>query len=158
MAIRLFNSGADAEKSSMRSHRLLAIALTVAAAMSVACNPFNLSPSDSSSSTTTGPQTDTFSGSLSPGNSLTFTYTVTTAGAVGVALTAVTPSTTSALGLGIGPSSGGTCTVTNSTSAAIAGSAVLLSATENPGTYCVKVSDLGNLATTSSVTVTVAHS
>jgi hypothetical protein len=142
----------------MRSHRLLTIALGLVSAMCIACNPFDLSPSDSSNSTTNGPTVDTFSGSLSQGGSLTFTYTVTTAGTVGVALTAVTPSTTSALGLGIGPSSGGTCSVTNSTSAAIAGSAVLLSATENPGTYCVKVSDLGNLATTSSVTVTVAHS
>lgn len=155
----LFDSVAGAEKSAMRSHRLLTLALTLAAAMCVACNPFDLSPSDSTNSNTNGgPTLETFSGSLSQGGSLTFTYTVTAAGTVGVSLTAVTPATTSALGLGMGSSSGGTCTVTSSTSAAIAGSAVLLSATENPGTYCVKVSDLGNLATTSSVTVTVAHS
>jgi hypothetical protein len=142
----------------MRSHRLLTIALALVSAMCVACNPFDLSPSDSTNPSTNGPTLETFSGSLSQGGSLTFTYTVTAAGAVGVTLTAVTPATTSALGLGMGTSSGGTCTVTSSTSAAIAGSAAQLSATENPGTYCVKVSDLGNLATTSSVTVTVAHS
>jgi hypothetical protein len=140
----------------MRFHRPLVIALALASGLSVAaCNPFDLSPSDPSSSS--APGTDTFSGSLSQGGSLTFTYTVATAGTVSVTLTAVTPSTTSALGLGMGPSSGGTCTLTNSTSAAIAGSAPQLSATENPGSYCVKVSDLGNLATTSSITITVAH-
>jgi hypothetical protein len=32
-----------------------------------------------------------------------------------------------------------------------------LSTTENPGTYCVKVSDAGTLVTASSVTVTVSH-
>jgi hypothetical protein len=140
----------------MRSNRLLSIAVALASALSVAaCNPFDLSPSTPS---TSGPGTDTFNGSLSQGGSLTFTYTVATAGTVSVTLTAVTPATTSPLGLGMGPSSGGTCSVTNSTSAAIAGSAAQLSATANPGTYCVKVSDLGSLATTSSVTVTVAHS
>jgi hypothetical protein len=48
--------------------------------------------------------------------------------------------------------------VTNSTSSAVAGSTAQLTATENPGTYCVKVSDTGNLTTTSTVTVAVAHS
>ena len=139
----------------MRSHRLLSNALVLVSLMSLAAcsNPFSSTPS-----TTTGPGTDTFSGSLSQGGALTFTYTVTTAGTVSVTLTAVSPATTSALGLGMGTNNNGTCTVTNSTSAAIAGSAAQLSATENPGSYCVKVSDLGNLATTSTVTVTVAHS
>jgi hypothetical protein len=58
----------------------------------------------------------------------------------------------------VGPSANGSCAVTNSTSAAVAGSTAQLIATENPGTYCVKVSDLGGLTTTSTVTVTVAHS
>ncbi len=73
-------------------------------------------------------------------------------------LTSVSPSTTSTLTLGVGPSSNGTCSVTNATSSAVAGSTAQLTATENPGTYCVKVSDIGNLATTSTVTVSVAHS
>lgn len=155
---RLFNRAAHAEKGGMRSNRLLSMALVLASLMSMAaCNPFDLSPSTPSTSTS-GPSTDTFNGALLQGQSLTFMYTVATAGTVSVTLTAVTPSTTSPLGLGMGPSSGGTCSVTNSTSAAIAGSAAQLSATENPGTYCVQVSDLGGLATTSSVTITVAHS
>ena len=87
-----------------------------------------------------------------------FTFSVTAAGSVGVTLTSVAPSTTSPLGLGVGPSSNGTCSVTNSTSSAVAGSNAQLTASANPGTYCVRVSDAGNLTATSTVTVTVAHS
>jgi hypothetical protein len=129
---------------------LLAVVMSVAACT----NPF----SGLSASPTTTPTTDTFNGPLVQNGSIVFTFTVTTAGSVGVTLMSVSPSTTSALGLGVGPSTNGTCSVTNSTSAAVAGSTAQLTATENPGTYCVKVSDLGNLTTASTVTVTVAHS
>ena len=61
-------------------------------------------------------------------------------------------------GTGVGPSSNGTCSVANSTSSAVAGSAAQLTANANPGTYCVRVSDAGGLTATSTVTVTVAHS
>jgi hypothetical protein len=47
--------------------------------------------------------------------------------------------------------------VASSTSGATAGGSPQLSATENPGNYCVKVSDAGSLMSTSSVTVTVTH-
>jgi hypothetical protein len=82
---------------------------------------------------------------------------VATAGNVAVTLTAVSPATTTPLGLGVGPSSDGNCTIANSTSGAIAAGSPQLSATQNPGSYCVKVSDPGNLTTTSTVTVTVTH-
>ncbi len=129
---------------------LLAVVMSTAACT----NPFT----SSSATTTTTPTTDTFNGSLAQNGSIVFTFTVTTAGSVGVTLTSVSPSTTSALGLGVGPSSNGTCSVTNSTSSAVAGSIAQLTATENPGTYCVKVSDLGTLTAASTVSVTVAHS
>ena len=103
------------------------------------------------------PTTDTFNGSLAPNGSLVFEFSVATAGSVAVTLTAVSPATTSPLGLGVGQSSNGTCTIATSTSAATAGGSPQLSATENPGDYCVKVSDAGSLATTSTVTVTVTH-
>lgn len=129
--------------------------LAVVMAGSACSNPFSglLGPSKNSSTTT-----DTFNGSLAPNGAIVFTFSVTTAGSVGITLTSVSPSTTGALGLGVGPSSNGACTVTNSTSSAVAGSAAQLTATENAGAYCVKVSDVGNLTTTSAVTVTVTHS
>jgi hypothetical protein len=152
----LFTRFSNSEKSSMSLRRLFQMFLLLAAVMSgAACtNPF----SSSSAPSTTAPTTDTFNGPLAQNGSIVFTFTVTTAGSVGVTLTSISPSTTSALGLGVGPSSNGTCSVTNTTSAAVAGSTAQLVATENPGTYCVKVSDLGNLTTSSTVTVTVAHS
>ena len=124
---------------------------------SAACtNPF--ADSTTPAPSTPGPTNDSFSGSLAQGGAVVFTFTVTAAGNVGVTLTSVSPSTTSALGLGIGPASNGACSVTNSTSSAVAGSAAQLTATVNPGTYCVRVSDAGSLSTTSTVSVNVAHS
>jgi hypothetical protein len=107
--------------------------------------------------TTSNTTTDTFNGSLAPNGSVVFTFSVTAAGNVAVTLTAVSPAATGPLGLGVGPSSNGTCTIANATSGATAGGSPQLSATENPGSYCVKVSDAGTLVTTSSVTVTVSH-
>jgi hypothetical protein len=75
-----------------------------------------------------------------------------------VTLTAVSPAATGPLGLGVGPSSNGNCTIANSTSGAMAAANPQLSAMENAGSYCVKVSDVGALTTTSTVTVTVTHS
>ena len=120
-------------------------------------NPFSDlfgSPTTPSSTTST---TDTFNGTLAPNGSLVFTFSVTTAGSVAITLTAVSPATTASLGLGVGPSSNGNCTIANSTSGAIAAGSPQLSAMENPGSYCVKVSDAGSLTATSTVTVTAAH-
>ena len=141
----------------MSPHRLLQTFVLLAAVMiQVACsNPFASAPS---ANTPNAPGSDSFSGSLAPGGAVVFTFSVTAAGSVGVTLTSVSPSTGSALGLGVGPSSNGTCSVTNSTSSAIAGSAAQLTASANPGTYCVRVSDAGSLTATSTVTVIVTHS
>ena len=138
----------------MTAHRLLLLFVLPASMMmmSACSNPFASSPSTGTSTT------DTFNGALAPNSSLVFTFTVTTAGNVAVTLTSVSPSTTNPLGLGVGPSNNGACTIANSTSGAIASSNAQLSVSENPGTYCVKVSDAGSLTTTSTVTVTVAHS
>jgi hypothetical protein len=125
--------------------------------MSGCANPFkDLLGSPTAPSNNT-PSTDTFNGSLAPSGALVFTFSVATAGNVAVTLTAVSPATTSPLGLGVGPSSNGNCTIANSTSGAIAAGSPQLSATQNPGSYCVKVSDAGNLTTMSTVTVTVTH-
>ena len=140
----------------MISHRALQTSLLLALLVGAAActNPF----SSSDSTTNKGSGTDTFSGALAPNGSIVFTFSVSTAGSVAVTLTAVSPSTTNALGLGVGPSNNGTCSVTNSTSSAVAGSSPQLTVNENPGTYCVRVSDGGSLGSTSNVTVTVAHS
>ncbi len=139
----------------MKSPRLFVPLLISTAVLASGCtNPLSDLFGNSSSPSTT---TDTFTGTLAPNGSLVFTFSVSAAGSVAITLTAVSPATTAPLGLGVGPSSNGACTIANSTSGATAGVTAQLSATENPGTYCVKVSDAGSLTTPSSVTVTVMH-
>lgn len=124
---------------------------------SACTNPFSKLFGDNSTAPSPTSTTDTFNGSLAPNASIVFTFSVATAGSVAVTLTSVSPATTRPLGLGIGPSSSGTCTIASSTSSAIASGNPQLSATENPGTYCVQVSDAGGLTAASTVTVTVEH-
>lgn len=143
----------------MKASRLFLSLLIPASVMiaSACTNPLSDlfgNPTTPSTNTST---TDTFNGTLAPNGSLVFTFSVATAGSVAVTLTAVSPATTGPLGLGVGPSSDGNCTIANSTSGATAGGSSQLSAMENPGNYCVKVSDAGSLMTTSTVTVTVMH-
>jgi hypothetical protein len=130
-----------------------ALVMITSSACTNALNDLLGSSSTPSSNTTT----DTFNGTLAPNGSLVFTFSVAASGSVAVTLTAVSPAATGPLGLGIGPSSNGSCSIANATSGATAGASPQLSATENPGTYCVKVSDAGTLVTTSTVTVTVTH-
>jgi hypothetical protein len=144
----------------MKAPRLLFLLLMLASVMmtSACSNPLkDLFGNPTSPSSTNTSTTDTFNGALAPNGSLVFTFSVATAGSVAVTLTEVSPATTAPLGLGVGPSSNGNCTIANSTSGATAGESSQLSATENPGSYCVKVSDAGSLTTTSTVTVTVMH-
>jgi hypothetical protein len=133
---------------------LISASVMITSACTNALNDLFSNPTTPSSNTST---TDTFNGTLAPNGSVVFTFSVATSGSVAVTLTAVSPATTGLLGLGVGPSSNGNCTIASQTSAATSALIPQLSTTENPGNYCVKVSDGGTLVTTSSVTVTVTH-
>jgi len=144
----------------MKVARLLLLLLIPASVMitSACANPLSdLFGGGNPTTPSNTPTTDTFNGSLAPNGSLVFEFSVATAGSVAVTLTTVSPATTSPLGLGVGQSSNGSCTIVTSTTGATAAGSPQLSATENPGNYCVKVSDAGSLTTTSTVTVTVTH-
>jgi|SRR5581483_1472772 len=125
-----------------------------------------LAACDNSGSSTTSPTpaaastVETFNGTVQPGGSDAHTFTVSQFGAVNVTLTNAGPPPTIFMGLGIGsPASDGSCTVPTTASATVqAGSAPQLSGTAQAGTYCVKVSDIGNAAGPIAYTVTVAHS
>ena len=136
--------------------RKISILMTLVLIMSACNNPLSdlLNPTAPSTSSSV---TDTFNGTLTPKGSLVFTFVVGSSGSVAVTLTGVTPATSGPLGLGVGPSTNGSCTIANSTSAAVAGTSAQLTATENAGNYCVQVTDAGTLTTASAVTVTVAH-
>jgi hypothetical protein len=111
------------------------------------------SPSSPSSNT------ETFSGALpQQGNVVAGTFSVSQTGTVSVTLASDSAASAVALGLGIGTPIGTTgCTLTTSTTNAVAGSAAQISVTENSGSYCVALYDVGNLTAAVTYTITVAH-
>jgi hypothetical protein len=116
-----------------------------------------LSPSSPSSPSS---NTETFSGAVpQQGSVVAGTFSVSQTGPVSVTLVALSPTPTAAMGLGIGTPNGTSgCTLTTSTSNAIAGLAAQLSVTANPGNFCVSVYDVGNLTSAAAYSVTVTHS
>ncbi len=91
--------------------------------------------------------------------SVFYSFTVTTYGTVNVSLTSISgqyvPSTVT-VGLGIGKPDAETCTTTTSISTP-AGAGPQISAVYEPGVYCVKVSDVGNLYSAANFAVTIAY-
>jgi hypothetical protein len=79
-------------------------------------------------------------------------------GSVGVTLASLSPSSTVAMGLGIGTPNGNACTLTTSTSSAVPGAAAQITVTENPGTFCVEIYDVGNLSGPVIYMIEVTHS
>ncbi len=137
------------------SGQSVAIALAIVAALiSGGCNLLDDSSSPSSPSPATS--TETFNGSVGVQGTSRTTFTVAQAGVVSVTLATMSPS--AAMGLGIGTPNGTTaCSLTSSNTSAIAGSSPQLTVTEQPGSYCVSVYDVGNLTGVATFTVTVAH-
>jgi hypothetical protein len=120
-------------------------------------------------STTTAPTTagaapstvtDTFTGSIAQTANMSFPFTVTTTGNVQVTLTDVEPLTTMALGVAIGSWDGTTCTPGVATTDHAKSGVAALTGTAVAGSYCVQVSDAGNIPPTWTVsfTVQVTHS
>lgn len=144
---------------SIRAHRVLAIALAFGAAtLGTGCS--NLlsdltSPTSSSSSSSSG-ESNTVTGTLAVQGTNVFTFTVTNAGTVSVTLT--TLSAPVAVGLGIGTPNGTACNLTSTSATVVAGSTAQISATENPGTYCASIYDVGNLTSAATFSLTITHS
>ena len=106
--------------------------------------------------TTTSPVTEIFSSQLAVGGYAFRTITAAKAGTISVTLTSAGSSSTLKLGLGLGipDFSGTTCLFTRSTETAAGGQ---LSATADPGNYCLRVWDLGTLTATTPFTVTIVR-
>jgi hypothetical protein len=85
-------------------------------------------------------------------------FTVSQAGTVSITLASLSPTATVAVGLGLGAPNGTTsCTLTSSNPTAMAGSTPQITVTENPGSYCVEIYDVGNLTSTSTFSITIVH-
>jgi hypothetical protein len=130
----------------------LAVLLTLAVSTS-ACGL----PLGSASPTTASGTTETFSGSLGQQDTKLYTFTVSQAGTVSITLTSLSPAPV-AVGLGIGTPNGTTsCTLISTIPSAMAGTTPQITVTENPGSYCVDIYDVGNLTGASTFSVTIVH-
>jgi hypothetical protein len=110
----------------------------------------------SSTSPSPGTSTDTFSGAVAVGGSSFSTFTVSQAGTVTVTLT--TLGVAGPVGLGIGTPNGTTsCQLASSIPSAVAAASPQISATENPGSYCVEIFDPGTLSASTTFSITVVH-
>jgi hypothetical protein len=88
-----------------------------------------------------------------------YSFTVTQYGTVNITLNSVSgqyvPSTVT-LGLGIGTPTAETCSTTTAISTS-SGAGPQITGAYNPGVYCVKVNDVGNLFSAANVDITIAY-
>ena len=146
----------------MTNQRFFAIALSL---LATACGS-NAATAPSTTTTTTPTVAaasieETWNGSVPVGGSKFYSFTINENGTLNVSLTAVSgefvPATVT-LGLGVGQPSGMDCTTTTTVNASTQLGTPHLTGTYAPGVYCVKVSDVGNLFSDASFTVSIAHS
>jgi len=133
-------------------------AIFVSAAAVVACHSATTAPTTTAAAPST--LTDTFSGTIAQTANMSFPFTVVTTGNVQVTLTDVEPLTTMALGVAVGSWDGTTCTPGLATTDHAKSGVPALTGTAAAGSYCVQVSDAGNIPPTWTVsfTVQVTHS
>jgi len=138
----------------------LAVSLTV---VSVWCASCGKSASTTAPTTPTPDTlTETFAGTLPVGGSAFYSFSIATAGTVTATLANISgdevPSSV-VVNLGIGTLSQFTCSATPTAvqSSGTAGVPTQVSVSEQPGVYCVIISDLGNLFAPASFTVTIDH-
>jgi hypothetical protein len=127
------------------------------------------SSTSTSPSTTTGTSSTTaaaptvsesFTGTLPVGGFKFFSFNIAANGTVNVTLNSVSgtgvPSTVQ-LGLGIGSPSGIDCSATTNVTAGVGTAAPQATGTFGPGTFCVRVFDVGNLFGPANFNITIAH-
>jgi hypothetical protein len=130
-----------------------------------ACSHSSTSTSPSSTtSTSTTPAAPTvsesFTGTLPVAGFKFYSFNIAVNGTVNVTVNSVSgpgiPSTVQ-LGLGIGTPSGLDCSATVNVTAGITAAAPQATGTFGPGTFCVRVYDVGNLFGPANFNITIAH-
>jgi hypothetical protein len=132
--------------------------LTIGCGHSTTTSPTTDSTTTTTTSSETPITTETFDGTLGVGATAFYPFTVFQSGSVTATLVSiggdVVPSTVQ-VRLGIGTPEDTGCTAT--TTSLVSSKSPALSATENPGSYCVSITDVGNLFGIAGFEVTVAH-
>ena len=121
----------------------------------------SLTSTTSATTTVAAPTvTESFTGTLPVGGFKFYTFNIAASGTVNVTLNSVTgagiPATVQ-LGLGIGQPSGIDCATTVSVTVGSNGAAPQQTGTFGPGTFCVRVYDVGNLFGPAAFSITIAH-
>lgn len=140
--------------------------LCVLLILSIACRDTDTptSPTSTTATTTTTAvatpiYAEEFVDTVGVGGSAFYSFTVTQYGTVNISLTSVSgtyvPSTVT-MGIGLGTPEAESCATTTNVSTQ-AGTGPQLSGTFNPGVYCVKISDVGNLFSAARFAVTIAY-
>jgi hypothetical protein len=105
----------------------------------------------------TSPSTGfTLSTAISTGGAASRTFVTTSSGTIAATLTSATPPVILGLGVGIPAGRDAGCSLTQSVTAE-PGSEARVNVDAEPGTYCVKVFDLGHVANQVSFSATVEH-
>jgi hypothetical protein len=127
-----------------------------------ACN-YTLSSTLPASPTTSTPAapttTETFVGTLPVGGTKFYSFNIAVYGTVNATLVSMSgPSVPPdvMVNLGIGTLGGTTCNSSSPTSVSVASTAQV-TASEQPGVYCVTIADVGNLPAAAVFTVTIDH-
>jgi hypothetical protein len=134
----------------------------VVALLCSACN-YTLSSTLPTSTTTSTPAapttTESFVGTLPVGGATFYSFSIAVFGTVNVTLVSISgPSVPPdvMVNLGIGTPGGTSCNSSSPTNVS-AGSAAQVTASEQPGLYCVTIADVGNLPAAAVFTVTIDH-
>jgi hypothetical protein len=106
--------------------------------------------------TTNAPKTDVFISALSVHGSSSKSFSATQAGTVTITLDNTSPASAIGLGLGLFRADGGGCSLSRSVNTA-AGATAQISTAVDPGTYCVKVFDIGTLIDPINFSITIVH-
>jgi hypothetical protein len=142
--------------------RVFAVSLLIAAALVSSCGKSASTTSPTSTTTSTDSVTETFNGTLPVGGSAFYSISLATAGTVTATLTTigggeVPPSVMVNLGIGTPSQFNCSATPTQVQVSGTAGVPASVSASEQPGVFCVLISDIGNLFAPASFTVTIDH-
>lgn len=149
--------------TAVRRIRSLTWACTSAIALAVAVSACGGSNNTSTTPTITAtPQTVLFDGSLNVGGFAFYSFNVEATGNTNVMLASVTTSTAPGtstgvvLGIAIGSPLGTDCVITNAVAVGAALQSPLVS-NLTPGTYCVRVYDIGNMTVPVNFAVRIVH-
>jgi hypothetical protein len=134
----------------------------VVAMLSSACNNSlsSTSPASPTTSTPAAPTTtESFIGTLPVGGAKFYSFSIAVYGTVNVTLVGIAgPSVPPdvMVNLGIGTPGGTSCNSSSPMSVS-AGSAAQVTASEQPGLYCVTIADVGNLPAAADFTIAIDH-